>query len=333
MVREGIRVYSRHNENTEYPVFPRFAPVRTAPKFTESAGKGRPAARHQKMESRKPRGPMKLEILHSTRYEYISAVRDNVNSVCLQPMPIPEQTVDWFILKVFPASRLTHSQDLFSNRIARFEITEPHHSLWIEAQSRVNTHPPPPLPVAQKLCPMAAMLAAAHPEWWFEYLQASRFVGLSTEVWRLAVDATRGLDDAWLAVLALMQFVFGFLKYSPYATHVHTHMTEVMQDRRGVCQDFAHLFLGLCRTLKIPARYVSGYLATEKASATHAWVEVFIPGQGWRGLDPTHNRQIGETYVKIGHGRDYADVSPISGHYHGTRELKMTVAVNIIPLI
>jgi len=129
-----------------------------------------------------------------------------------------------------------------------------------------------------------------------------------------------------------MEFVFGYLKYEPYSTHVHTPMAEVIIHRRGVCQDFAHLFIGLCRVLKIPARYVSGYLATEKASATHAWAEVFIPGQGWRGLDPTHNRQIGETYVKIGHGRDYADVPPISGNYHGTRERKMTVDVKITTL-
>jgi len=276
---------------------------------------------------------MKWHIFHSTRYEYMSAVRDSVNNVCLQPMPIPEQTVELFILKVLPASQLTHSHDLFSNRISRFEITEPHNSLLIEAQSRVSTHPPAPLPVAEKLCPFAEIQAVANIECWFDFLQASRFVGLSPEAWKLALDATHGLDDAWLAALALMKFVFDFLKYEPYSTHVHTTMAEVMRDRRGVCQDYAHLLIGLCRALKIPARYVSGYLATEMASATHAWVEVLIPGHGWRALDPTHNRQIGETYVKIAHGRDYSDVPPVSGNYHGTRERKMTVAVKITPVI
>jgi len=276
---------------------------------------------------------MKWEIFHSTRYDYLSAVRDSVNNVCLQPMPIPEQTVELFILKVLPASQLTHSHDLFSNRISRFEIIEPHSYLLIEAQSRVTTHPPVPLPASEKLCSFAEIQTVSNIESWFDFLQASRFVGLSPEAWKLALDATQGLDDAWLAALALMNFVFGYLKYEPYSTHVHTPMAEVMKDRRGVCQDFAHLLIGLCRALKIPARYISGYLATEKANATHAWVEVFIPGQGWRGLDPTHNRQIGETYVKIGHGRDYADVPPVSGNYHGTRERKMTVAVKITPVI
>jgi transglutaminase-like putative cysteine protease len=276
---------------------------------------------------------MKLEIIHSTCYDYASAVSDSVNNVCLQPMPIPEQTVELFMLKVLPASRLTHSMDLFSNQISHFEISEPHSRLLVEAQSRVNTHPPAPLPVAEKLCPFEEMLAVPNVETWFNYLQTSRFVELSPEAWKLALDATDGLDDAWLATLALMKFVFGFLKYESYSTHVHTHMAEVMKGRRGVCQDFAHLFIGLCRALKIPARYVSGYLATEKASATHAWAEVFLPGHGWRGLDPTHNCQIGDMYVKIGHGRDYADVAPISGNYRGTRQRKMTVTVKITPLI
>jgi transglutaminase-like putative cysteine protease len=275
---------------------------------------------------------LKWEIFHSTRFDYLSAVRDSVNNVCLQPMPIPEQTVESFVLRVLPKSQLTHSHDLFSNRITRFEISEPHSSLLIEAQSRVSTHPPAPLPDAERLCSFAQIQAVENIECWFDFLQTSRFVEISPEAWKLAVDATHGLDDAWLAALALMEFVFGFLKYEPYSTHVHTPMAEVMVGRRGVCQDFAHLLIGLCRALKIPARYVSGYLATEKASATHAWVEVFIPGQGWRGLDPTHNRQIGATYVKIGHGRDYADVPPVSGNYHGTRARKMTVAVKITPV-
>jgi transglutaminase-like putative cysteine protease len=275
---------------------------------------------------------MKFDIYHATRYVYASPVRDSFNDVRLQPMPIPEQKVESFLLRVLPAARLTHFKDFYSNWVNHFEILEPHSYLNIEAQSRVITTPAAPLP-AEKLCPFETMRAAPNVERCFDYLLASRFVELSPEAWKLAVDATHGQDDAWLAVLALMKFVHGFLKYESYSTHVHTHMSEVMQDKRGVCQDFAHLLIGLCRVLKIPARYVSGYLATETASATHAWVEVFIPGHGWRGVDPTHDRQIGETYVKLGNGRDYADVSPISGNYRGTLERKMTVEVKITPVL
>ena len=271
---------------------------------------------------------MKYDILHRTRYHYASPVRDSFNDVRLQPMPIPEQVVESFLLKVLPAVRLTHFTDFYSNWVNHFEIIEPHSSLTIEAQSRVVTKPPAPLP-AEALCSFAKMKEAPNIERCFDYLQSSRFVELSPEAWKLALDATDGVEDAWLAVLALMKFVHGFLKYESNSTHVHTHMRDVIKDRRGVCQDFAHLMIGLCRALKIPARYVSGYLATEAASATHAWMEVFIPGHGWRGLDPTHNCQLGETYVKIGNGRDYADVPPIAGNYRGTREHKMEVEVKI----
>jgi transglutaminase-like putative cysteine protease len=275
---------------------------------------------------------MKYDILHRTRYTYASPVRDSFNDVRLQPMPIPEQSVEMFLLKVLPATRLTHFKDFYSNWIHHFEIIEPHGSLTIEVQSRVVTKPPLPLP-AEKLCSFAQMKEAPNIERCFDYLQSSRFVELSPEAWKLALDATDGVADAWLAVLALMKFVHGYLKYEPNSTNVHTPMSEVMQSRRGVCQDFAHLLIGLCRALKIPARYVSGYLATETASATHAWLEVFVPGHGWRGLDPTNNCQVGETYVKIANGRDYADVPPISGNYRGTREHKMEVEVKITPVL
>ncbi len=155
------------------------------------------------------------------------------------------------------------------------------------------------------------------------------YIELEADAWRLALDATENLTDVWQAALAIMRFTHGFLKYESKSTNVHTHTRDVIKDRRGVCQDFAHFMIGLCRSLKIPARYISGYLATEAASATHAWVEVYIPGTGWRALDPTHNRQIDGNYVKIGHGRDYADVPPVSGNYWGTLEHNMEVQVQI----
>jgi transglutaminase-like putative cysteine protease len=217
--------------------------------------------------------------------------------------------------------------------VHHFEIAEPHSYLLIESRSRVITHPPEPLPMRELVCPFAQLSAATPVERCFDYLQTSRFIELESDVWRLAVDASMGRnEDVWQAVQGLMEFVHGFLKYESLSTHVHTHMNDVIKDRRGVCQDFAHLMIGLCRSLKIPARYVSGYLATEDASATHAWVEVYLPGIGWRGLDPTHNRQLNETYVKIGHGRDYGDVPPVAGNYRGTMERTMTVEVKITPV-
>ncbi len=275
---------------------------------------------------------MKFDILHRTRYTYASLVCDSFNDVRLEPPSIPEQTVESFLLRVLPAVRLRHYTDFYSNRVHHFEIAEAHSYLLIESQCRIITHWPGAIARDALVYPLAKIASAAHVERCFDFLQASRYVELEAGAWRLALDAIDGLSDAWQAVLALMEFTHSFLRYEPNSTHVHTHMRDVIQDRRGVCQDFAHLLIGLCRSVKIPARYVSGYLATETASATHAWVEVFVPGIGWRALDPTHNRQLDEAYVKIGHGRDYSDVPPVCGNYRGTLERTMKVEVKINPV-
>jgi transglutaminase-like putative cysteine protease len=272
---------------------------------------------------------MKYDILHRTRYVYATPVRDSFNDVRLEPLSIPTQTIESFLLRVLPAVRLSHYTDFYSNWVHHFEIPETHAYLLIESHSQVITHPPAAIADDAKLCPIKNLGEAANIERCFDFLQISRYIEWEADAWRLAVDATIGTSDVWQSALALMRFTHGFLKYEPNSTHVHTHMSDVIKDRRGVCQDFAHLMIGLCRSVKIPARYVSGYLATETASATHAWVEIFIPALGWRGLDPTHNRQSDGTYVKIGHGRDYADVPPITGNYRGTLERTMKVEVKI----
>jgi transglutaminase-like putative cysteine protease len=273
---------------------------------------------------------MKYDILHRTRYVYAAAVRDSFNDVRLEPPSIPEQTVESFLLRVLPAVRMSHYTDFYSNWIHHFEIPEAHNYLLIESQSRVVTHPPAPIPDDAQLCPIAKLAEAQNIERTFDFLQSSRYVELDADAWRLALDATDQQTDLWQAALALMRFVHGFLQYAPNSTTVHTHMRDVIKARRGVCQDYAHLMIGLCRSVKIPARYISGYLATQDASATHAWLEIFIPSHGWRGLDPTHNQQVNETYIKLGHGRDYADVPPVAGNYRGTLDRKMEVEVKIV---
>lgn len=274
---------------------------------------------------------MKYDITHRTLYTYASPARDSFNDVRLEPPSIPEQTIESFSIRVDPEVKLNRYTDFYANLVHHFEIPAPHNSLLIESCVKVDTHWPEPLDAAAELCPMERLGEALDAERCFDYLQSSRYVELEVDAWKLAIDAGADRADVWQTALALMKFTFEHLKYLPNSTHVHTRMSDVIRERRGVCQDFAHFLIGLCRSVKIPARYVSGYLATEIASATHAWMEVFVPGVGWRALDPTHNRQINEMYVKIGHGRDYADVPPVCGHYHGTLERTMKVEVQVKP--
>ncbi|MCX6893942.1 MAG: transglutaminase family protein [Verrucomicrobia bacterium] len=272
---------------------------------------------------------MKLEILHRTHYAYAAPVRESYNELHLQPVSNEQQTVDSFLLKILPSTRLKHYHDFYSNCVHHFDLPEPHSTLAIESNLRVTTHKIAGLPLDARPAAVDQLKEAWNVGRCYDFIQASRYVDTSPEVWRLAVDAIGDERDIWQQSLRLMAFVHSHITYQSNSTQVHTHTREVLAQRRGVCQDFSHLMLSLCRSLKIPALYVSGYLATEIASATHAWMEVFIPGHGWQPLDPTHNCKPDETYVKIAVGRDYADVAPIRGSYKGTTERTMDVTVRI----
>lgn len=272
---------------------------------------------------------MKFEILHRTHYTYASPVQESFNEVRLQPLFDDSQTVESFLLKVLPSARLRHYHDFYSNCVHHFEIPEPHSTLSIESRLRVTTRTNQALQLDARPAAMSRLPEALRESRCYDFLQNSRYVEVIPEVWRLAVDATLGEEDIWQTALRLMQHVHGTLAYQPESTHVHTHMLDALAQRRGVCQDFAHVMIGLCRSLKIPALYVSGYLATQAASATHAWTEIFVPGIGWQGLDPTHNCRPDETYVKIAVGRDYADVAPVRGTYRGTIDRRLSVELKI----
>ncbi len=273
---------------------------------------------------------MKWEITHRTSYTYASPVRGSMNDLHLQPISNEQQTLESFTLKITPERRLRHYHDFYSNDVHCFEIAEPHTEFSIESHLLVTTHAQSALAPDARPASRAMLKDVMNIGRCYDFMQASAFVDTSPETWRLAVDAVQDEDDVWQCALRLMGFVKTHLTYQSNSTHVHTHVRDVLAEKRGVCQDFAHVMLGLCRSLQIPALYVSGYLATETASATHAWVEVYVPGKGWQPLDPTHNRQPDETYVKIAVGRDYADVPPVRGTYKGSAEKTLTVEVKVL---
>jgi transglutaminase-like putative cysteine protease len=269
---------------------------------------------------------MKWRIHHRTFYTYETPARESSNEVRLTPANEKRQTLESFSLRTTPTANARRYNDFYGNLVHHFEIAAPHTSLLIESEAVVSTHPFPSLAEGASLPPFSS-----DGSYGLDYISSSRFVDLSPATWRLAVDATSGITDPWQSTLAIMRFVNRYLTYMPASTTVHTLLREVIERRCGVCQDFAHMMVGLCRTLKMPARYVSGYLATEQASATHAWVEVLLPTVGWYPLDPTHNRQIDGTYMKIAAGRDYSDVPPVTGYYKGSIRRKMEVKVRIEP--
>lgn len=279
---------------------------------------------------------MKLHVLHRTRFKYAASVYESFNEARLQPVSAGAQVCHSFVLKVLPTSRLSHYLDFHLNYVHLFEVNQAHAELSVEANSVVTTGDLPALDPLVEPAPLSRLPECARLDRCYDFLQSSTYVEVTADLWRLAIDATEGQADSWQAAQAIMRYIHREFQYQSSVTHAHTHMREVLQSRIGVCQDFAHVMLGLCRALKMPARYVSGYLYNgpvdqlKGAQASHAWVEVYVLGHGWCGLDPTNARLVDGHYVKVAVGRDFADVSPVKGTYRGTakRELSVDVLVS-----
>lgn len=282
---------------------------------------------------------MRLRVHHRTDYHYSEPVLDNINELRLRPLDTRWQRCESSVISVLPASRLRHYEDLHYNRVHYFELTEAHSKLRIESRAVVVTK----LKVDFQQLPYGfshadlgscRQLEECHP-----FLQGSEYVELNPEVWRQALDIKDDSEDVLQTAYAIMEHIFNEFDYRSGSTTVATHANEVIAQKFGVCQDFAHAMVAFCRSIGIPARYVSGYFfdATRDHSlrgseATHAWVEVYIDGHGWIGLDPTNRKIVDETYIVIATGRDYADVAPVRGTFLGAARSALDVSVTVTRL-
>lgn len=275
-----------------------------------------------------------FKILHRTVFDYDAGVRDSLNTLHLEPRTFPFQRTIAAVVRVLPATRVRRFKDLFENITHHFEISAEHRRLEIESRIRVQN--------LDLVIPEESRVACLHeykgddiPERTWAYLQDSRFVSRHPQIWRQALDITNGIEPVFEQALAIMHWVHAEFRYEAGSTSVNTHIEEAFRLRRGVCQDFTHVVLGLCRAVGIPARYASGYLyngprdSLVGAQASHAWPEVFLPGVGWIGFDPTNDTLADERYIKVAVGRDYDDVAPVRGSYHGSGHCKMTVTVEV----
>jgi transglutaminase-like putative cysteine protease len=279
---------------------------------------------------------MLINLLHRTTFTYAGKARDSFNEVRLKPVDDSNQACRAFELKIDPSAPHREYEDFYGNTVQYFDIAAEHSKLSIEAVSEVET-------VANALRPPVPSVSYAdlqnHPEreLYAEFLNDSRYVPLEVDLWKEGQDAlSGGQTDVWSDVQRICGHIFRTFAYRPKSTGVGTLATAALKLRAGVCQDFAHVALGLCRTAKIPARYASGYFVKIQRrpgedEASHAWIEAFIPGYGWAGFDPTHDRVADDRYVKVASGRDYADIRPVSGTYRGgkTRSLNVEVRVRV----
>lgn len=285
-------------------------------------------------------------ISHRTTFRYTDSVSMSQHLVHLLPRAHPGQRVLRSALIVEPAPTVIRDdQDYFGNPTTYLTVEEPHDRLVAASTSTVDVAAVAP-PPAESTAPWdtvfdglsqatdAPSLSA------YQFAFDSPYTGSSR-----AADYARPSFPAGRPVLAgaidLMSRIFTDFTYEGGVTDVYTPVDKVFADKRGVCQDFAHLMLAALRGLDLPARYVSGYVMThppegqEKligADASHAWVSVWVSDFGWVDLDPTNDLIPGDEHITVAWGRDYGDVSPINGMVLGGGKQTVDVSVDVRPV-
>jgi transglutaminase-like putative cysteine protease len=282
---------------------------------------------------------MLLEIRHVTQYHYAAPVRESVMEVWMQPQKGARQRLVSFDLELDPPAQLFSYADTFGNAVYHFDVPQPHDRLNIVARSAVETQPPPPLPDALDMGEWDRLRSDFVRGEHYDFLHPHGFAA-ETEALRAFV-ADRRLDDLrardpLTAVRGLSRTIYESFSYETGVTHADSPIDLALEARSGVCQDFAHIMIAICRRWGVPARYVSGYLFTDRDAgdrsdpdATHAWVEVFLPSLRWIGLDPTNNVEACERHIAAAIGRDYDDVPPSRGVYKGEAESQLAVGVSV----
>lgn len=282
---------------------------------------------------------MRFDIRYHCRFAYDAPVSESQNELRAAPATTPWQQVLHYRVVTHPSARIHSHTDYWGTRVDTFGVRAPHESLEVTAESTVETSPRQPMAgTARRQELEEPGFVAGH----LEYLSRSPHVDWGSDVAAEAhARAELAGDDVVGAALSIHRFAGTSLSYSPGSTYVGVGVDDVFARREGVCQDFAHLVIAMCRAVGIPARYVSGYLfarseatgddpgADEVEVATHAWVEAAIPGAGWLALDPTNGQYVGPRHIEIGHGRDYDDVAPLTGVYLGSATHGLTVGVHM----
>lgn len=281
---------------------------------------------------------MRYTIRHLTQYRYTAPVAESVTEARMQPSTTAYQQCLAFRLQVRPAATVFSYTDHLGNIVHHFSQPGQHKELSIQAESEVLVAPRPPLPPALAPDAWARIDAAVAGGQHWDFVIPSEQTGPTAPLASLAAEL--GIErrgDPLTVLLGLNQAIHRAFAYEAKSTQVDSPIDEALTHRRGVCQDFSHVMLALARNyLRIPCRYVSGYLHPRRddasaAAATHAWVEAWLLDLGWVGFDPTNNVLAGERHIQVAVGRDYQDVPPTRGVLKGSGGSELTVSVRVRP--
>jgi transglutaminase-like putative cysteine protease len=285
---------------------------------------------------------MRFRIKHVTRYVYERPASNSHNDVRLTPMDAPDQKRIAFSLEVTPLAAIAEYRDAFGNLVHSIDVQPPHTELVISSASVVERLALPAQPAPQITVRDFLVDDADRMRDYGEFLNPSRYVPFSDRLRRFFWSVRPQLfEDITAYTERMILYVRNQFAYDVATTNVHSTVDDILTTGGGVCQDFAHLSIGLLRLAGIPARYVSGYLAPDPQRdprsappelASHAWIEALLPGAGWTGFDPTHRTRTMIRHIRVAVGRDYNDLPPVSGVYKsagGARRMAYELEVSL----
>ena len=276
----------------------------------------------------------KFIIQHTTRYVYEEAVRDSANQIMLYPVIDDFQEVIQQVITITGHPTVNVHEDYYGNKVGTFTFAQPHNEMIIYSQLSIETRerklPAEDVPFELQWNELKNL---KYDLTYIDFFHVARFAAMS-EVEKLVHELHRAEGTPLQTAKDFTKYVFDNFTYQKGITTVETKLDEIWKLKSGVCQDFAHMLLAMLRLSGIPARYVSGYICSNKAGmrgegATHAWVEAYLPYYGWLGLDPTNNCVVTSGHVKLAVGKDFSDCSPVKGTYRGTSNHTLEVSVTV----
>jgi transglutaminase-like putative cysteine protease len=288
---------------------------------------------------------LEYQVTHITEYEYFLPIAICHNIAKLIVRDSAHQRTISTNIKISPQpARQTEYLDFFGNKVLYFAIQQEHKKLTVSIQSIIEKNIEIPKQTNLYNDLQWKQIREQLFELRTEHIEARQFIAetdftkASEEILNYALVSFLPERSFYDASKELMQRIYTDFEFKPGATNVATPIEEVMKDRKGVCQDFAHIAIACIRSVGLPARYVSGYIETvapagkEKlfgVDASHAWYAIYIPNTGWIDFDPTNNMIPGQQHIAIGWGRDYADITPLKGVILSSGKHKLTVSVDV----
>lgn len=273
-----------------------------------------------------------FKIHHITKYIYDSAVSESVNEIRVYPMQGSEQEILQQDLIISGDPEIQLYTDYWGNKTGFFNVLESHHELKIESRVIVRTTQEQIADTADGV--LDDLIPHVQSSMLLQELNAPDAIKNQPLIDAICAEILTANKTVAAIVQECSTHIFHQFKYTKGITTIETTVDEILEHQGGVCQDFAHLLLQMLRTIGIPCRYVSGYICPNKngmrgEGATHAWVEAYIPGASWRGIDPTNNIWVTSNHVKLAVGRNFKDCSPVKGTFKGSSRQQLYVFVSV----